>query len=172
MRMSLVKTNTSIMKRKRTVLVYTVKNTKRNPSKIIAKVRGVFKNLKHLKRETGLNLDPRDGTFVTMNVYECESDLPENIGKWVRPRLPVPRSKEDLSNTEFVYAVLQNTEMCEGDGINYIWMLTSNEALANKVAVGNGVSGSDADVVKIRLNTRINPRYPRYPTRFYVHRKK
>jgi hypothetical protein len=167
MRMSLVKTNTPTMKKQRTVLVHTVKDIEKDLWQTIAKVKGVYESVEHLMQVTGLHLSPDDGTLVTMNVYEFELDLPDDIKKWVKSCSPVSQVGENLADTRFVYAVIRNTDCTVGDGSRYIWILTSNETLASKVAIGNDTSGSDAEVVRIKLNTRINPRYP-----FHACRKK
>lgn len=94
-------------------------------------------------------------TFVPLHVYEKEEDLPEEIRRRIRPnygsdkKLPMEvLQKED----GVVYAVLPNTDSTEGAGHKFIWVLVTDPLLANKIAWGNGASGSHAEVIAIPLN--------------------
>ncbi len=88
-------------------------------------------------------------------IYEKEMELPEILLKQIYPDaggdrkliLPVLSKKEDQ-----VFAVILNADRTEGRGPEYLGALTSDPFLANKIAWGNGVCGSNADVKVLTLN--------------------
>lgn len=92
--------------------------------------------------------------IIPMHVYEREEDLPESIRKgiitsFLYERLPMQVLEKEEG---VVYAVMPNTDSTEGSGYSYIWTLVTDPILANKMAMGNGPSGSNAEVVAIPLN--------------------
>lgn len=91
--------------------------------------------------------------ITPLHVYEREEDLPEEIRKSMRPdngrRAPMAVLEKEK---DVVYSVLPNTESTEGSGESFIWALVTDPALANKIASGNGPSGSNAKVVALPLN--------------------
>jgi len=108
---------------------------------------------------------PEENVIVPLHVYEREEDLPEAIRKQIHsqnqehgPSLPTFEKKEGV-----VYAILPNTEVTEGKGENFIWALVTDPELANKIAWGNGVSGSNPYVIEIPLNKPIKARNPNHP---------
>jgi hypothetical protein len=48
---------------------------------------------------------------------------------------------------------MKNTEMAEGGGIGYVWILTNNRELASKLSWRNGICGSKAEVKMISFDT-------------------
>ena len=97
---------------------------------------------------------------IPFSVYEREGDLPDAIRRRIisdKGRLPM-----DVLNKEegVVYAVLPNTDTTEGRGCDFIWTLVTDPLLANKIAQGNGPSGSSAKVAVIRLNELIEKHRP------------
>lgn len=94
--------------------------------------------------------------IVPLHLYEREEDLPEEIRKRIRSDygserllpMAILQKKEGM-----VYAVLPNTDSTEGGGYQFIWTLVTDPLLASRIAWGNGVSGSHAEVVGIPLNT-------------------
>ncbi len=100
----------------------------------------------------------KEKVIVPMHVYEREEDLPESIRKEInefneRRHAPMPV----LENEEgVVYAVMPNTDSIEGSQYDYIWALVTDPILANKIAIGNGPSGSNANVVAIPLDKSLS----------------
>ena len=120
-----------------------------------------------LIKATGLYL-PKEGTtfhedgFIPFDIYEKEDDLPEELRVQINtPRYPsglqhpLPPGKEGE-----VYIVIKNTDSV-GDigGYNYIMAILENLTLAEKLAIGNGPSGSNASVIKVDLDTPLKRQY-------------
>ncbi len=92
-------------------------------------------------------------------VYESFDELPEEIKKEVRSTKGAPISSE--GDESMVYALLKNSDMTEGRGNNFVWIITKSLSLATVMAQGNGVSGSNCEIIPLELNKPLESAYKR-----------
>lgn len=123
-------------------------------------VRAIYTNKESaIKRAHIVNqVHLKEEDFVTFEVYDEEQELPPIIAKHISPesgsnkKLPLGVFFKELGT---VYAVVPNTDCTEGNGYSFLWVLTSDPILANKLAWGNGVDGSHAHVIPFFLDTEV-----------------
>lgn len=99
-------------------------------------------------------------------VYESLEQLPEEtrirsgredgVGDPFEESLKKIKAAEDSlkrdENADMVYAIVQNDDITEGRGPEFVWLLAKNLPLAIAIARGNGVSGSACKIVPLNLN--------------------
>jgi len=90
--------------------------------------------------------EQRKEKIISMVAYEKEEELTEQISSRLTEKFykTAPEVKDLEKNS--VYGIMKNWDMTEGRGGYYIWVLTTNSRLASKLAWGNGISGSDAEI--------------------------
>lgn len=123
------------------------------------KVRGLYTDkdqIMEIASSTKTNMFTKEEEiFQLVNIYEKEAEIPDIIQRRIYPdagsdrKLPLPiLSKKENQ----VFAVILNDDGAEGRGPEYFGALTTDILLANKIAWGNGVCGSNADVIVLTLN--------------------
>ena len=96
-----------------------------------------------------------EDVIIPLKVYERIEDLPDEIRDHIQTEAPDVSTEVMGGKKDVIYAVMPNMDSTEGREQDFIWVLTTNSLLANQIARGNGLSGSNAKVIEIPLD-----RYP------------
>ena len=117
---------------------------------------GLYTEIKAAEKQASINdmFFEHSEVIEEMSVYETIDEIPEEFLRHINSRTETGPTREIPEKAEgIVYGVIRNTEMAEGRGNNYVWMLASNPALAEMIAAHNGVCGCTAYIAPIPLNT-------------------